>query len=58
MNKTFDCVEMKRLASLRIFEETKAMSVEERQAYWREKHAVFLQRQDARKRVAAAEKQY
>ncbi|MFA6243121.1 MAG: hypothetical protein WC655_19445 [Candidatus Hydrogenedentales bacterium] len=36
--KTFDCVEMKRAAALRIYEETKSLSLEERQAYWRAKH--------------------
>ena len=52
--KTFDCVKMKRQAALRIFEETRAMSLEQRQAYWREKHAAFVQRQEARKCAAAS----
>jgi len=35
--KTFDCVEMKRKASLRIYEETKDMTRAEKLAYWRGK---------------------
>jgi len=33
--KTFDCVEMKREASKRIYEELKGKSVEEQIEYWR-----------------------
>jgi len=33
--KTFDCVEMKRRAALRIHERMKDMTVEERIEYWR-----------------------
>jgi hypothetical protein len=51
--KTFDCVEMKRQAASRIFEETRSMSLEERQAYWREKHLAFVRRQEERRHAAA-----
>ena len=33
--KSFDCVEMKRAGALRIYEETKDMSIEEEREYWR-----------------------
>lgn len=33
--KAFDCVEMKRAGSLRIYEETKNLSLEEKREYWR-----------------------
>ena len=46
--KKFDCMAMKRKASLRIYEETKGMTLEERQDYWRRKNEVFLQNQRAR----------
>ncbi len=36
--KDFDCVEMKRTAALRIYEETKSLSLAERQTYWRVKN--------------------
>jgi len=51
--KTFDCVDMKRQAASRIYEETQGMTLEERQAYWRDKHAAFLERQEERKQTAA-----
>ena len=35
--KTFDCVEMMHEAGLRIYEETKGMTLEEELAYWRER---------------------
>ena len=47
--KTFDCVDMKRKAAERIYEETKDLSLEERQAYWREKSDLFLKKQQERK---------
>jgi len=50
--KAFDCVEMKRQAASRIYEETQGMTLEERQAYWRDKHAAFLKRQEERKQQA------
>jgi len=34
--KTFDCVEMKRQAALRIHAETKGMTIEEELAYWKQ----------------------
>jgi hypothetical protein len=49
--KTFDCVEMKRKAALRIYEETKDLSLEDREAYWRRKNDAFLAKQEARKRA-------
>ena len=50
--KTFDCIEMKRAAALRVYEETKDMSLEKRQAYWRRKNEEFLRKQEARKQAA------
>ena len=35
--KTFDCVEMMHEGALRIYEETKGMTMEEELAYWRER---------------------
>jgi hypothetical protein len=40
--KKFDCVEMMHEGALRIYEETKDMSVEEEVAYWRKRHAEAL----------------
>ena len=37
--KMFDCVEMMHRGALRIYEETKGMTVEEELTYWRERHA-------------------
>ena len=37
MKKKFDCMEMKRKAQERIYEETKDMTLEEELAYW-ERH--------------------
>ena len=51
--KTFDCVEMKRQAASRIYKETQGMTLEERQAYWRKKHAAFIDRQEERKQAMA-----
>jgi len=51
--KTFDCVEMKRDAALRIYEETKHMSLEQRQSYWQRKSDEFLKKQRERQRAAA-----
>jgi len=51
--KAFDCVEMKREAALRIYEETKHMSLEERQSYWQRKSDEFLKKQRERHRAAA-----
>jgi hypothetical protein len=46
--KTFDCVQMKRKASLRIYEETKNLTFEERVEYWRRKSEEAAARQAAR----------
>lgn len=51
--KTFDCVEMKRIAAIRIYEETKDMSLEQRQEYWQRKSDEFLRKQEARKNAAS-----
>ena len=40
--KSFDCVEMIDRAALRIYEETKDMTVEEELAYWRMRQAEAL----------------
>lgn len=42
--KTFDCIEMKRAAALRIYEETKEMTIDEELAYWRAKEQNFAAR--------------
>ncbi len=51
--KDFDCVEMKRKAAERIYEETKDMSLDERIEYWRTKEREFLQAQATRKARSA-----
>lgn len=43
MKKTFDAIEMKRQGALRIYEETKDMSLDQELAYWR-KHDEELRR--------------
>ena len=53
--KTFDCVEMKRKAAERIYEETKDFTVEQRIAYWQQKNDAFLQKQKERKGEVEAE---
>jgi hypothetical protein len=40
--KTFDCVEMMHQGALRIYEETKGMSVQEELAHWRKRHTQAL----------------
>ena len=47
--KEFDCIEMKRVAALRVYEETKEMSLKERQAYWRRKNDEFVRKYQKRK---------
>jgi hypothetical protein len=44
--KTFDCVEMKRHGSQRIYEATKDMTFEQEVAYWRERSRQFREEQD------------
>jgi hypothetical protein len=39
--KTFDCVEMKRQGAVRIHEQTKDMTLEEKIDYWRRRSQVF-----------------
>ena len=39
--KTFDCIEMKRQGSQRIYEAIKDMTVEQKIAYWREQSRQF-----------------
>jgi len=41
--KAFDCVEMMDRCALRIYEETKGMTVEEELAYWRLRQAEALE---------------
>jgi sRNA-binding protein len=48
--KAFDCVEMKRRGAIRIFEETKGMTVKEQVAYWRKQTAALRRRQQAAKK--------
>ena len=43
--KTFDCVEMKRRGSQRIYETTKNMTFEQEVAYWREQSRQFREEQ-------------
>ena len=47
--KTFDCIEMKRKAAERIYEETKDFTLEQRIAYWQQKSDAFLRKQQERK---------
>jgi hypothetical protein len=51
--KTFECVEMKRKTALRIHEETKDMTLEQRQSYWQRKNDEFLKKPAERKRAPA-----
>ena len=44
--KTFDCVEMKRRGSQRIYEATKDMTFEQEVAYWRERSRQFREEQE------------
>jgi hypothetical protein len=44
--KTFDCVEMKRRGSQRIYETTKNMTFEQEVAYWRERSRLFREEQE------------
>ena len=44
--KTFDCVEMKRLGSQRIYEKIKDMTFEQKVAYWRERSRQFREKQE------------
>ena len=54
-NKSFDCVEMKRKAAVKIYEKMKNMSREEQIAYWKERSEGFIKRhKEARKKLEAA----
>jgi hypothetical protein len=44
--KTFDCVEMKRQGSQRIYEAVKDMTFEQEVAYWRERSRQFREEQE------------
>ena len=44
--KTFDCVEMKRCGSQRIYEATKDMTFEQEVAYWREQSRQFREERE------------
>ena len=48
--KTFDCVKMQRKGALRIYEDTKAMTFEEKVQYWRRKSDEALRRHAQLKR--------
>ena len=43
--KTFDCVEMKRQAALRIHEQLKGMTVEQQIDYWKQRSEEFRREQ-------------
>lgn len=44
--KKFDCVEMKRKGSRKIYEETKDLTLEQEVAYWRKKSEEMARRYD------------
>ena len=44
--KTFDCVEMKRRGSQRIYEAIKDMTCEQKLAYWRDRSRQFREEQE------------
>ncbi|MGK7959717.1 hypothetical protein [Crocosphaera sp.] len=50
--KQFDCIEMKRLSSQKIYEEIKNMDIEEELRYWQEalKELVALKNEEIRKK--------
>ncbi len=45
--KAFDCVAMKRRASLRIYNKTKHMSLEQEIDYWRKRNEDFHKKQQS-----------
>ena len=55
--KTFDCVEMKRKAALRIYDETKNLSLDQRIDYWQQKSNEFLRKQQERRDSVQIKKQ-
>ncbi|MBN1341420.1 MAG: hypothetical protein JXQ73_02005 [Phycisphaerae bacterium] len=50
--KAFDCVEMKRRGSLRIYEETKDLTFAQKVEYWRRKSEEMTQRHEEARREA------
>lgn len=53
--KTFDCVEMMHQGALRIYEETKGMTMEEELAYWRDRRREAIDMTCDKLRAKAAE---
>ncbi|MGB2824837.1 MAG: hypothetical protein WBF17_27945 [Phycisphaerae bacterium] len=51
--KAFDCVEMKRGGSRRVYDQIKGMTREEELAFWQKRTGCLAQRIDAAKRKAA-----
>jgi hypothetical protein len=51
--KTFDCVEMKRQAALRIYERIKDLTPEEQLAYWQQRDEQFRKEREAVQQKAA-----
>ena len=49
--KTFDCVEMKRKAAIRIHEQLKNMSLQEKIEYWQKRNEVFREEQEKIKKT-------
>lgn len=45
-NKTFDCVEMKRLGSAKLYEQLKTMDLAEELNYWQQKTRDLHQQQE------------
>lgn len=48
--KTFDCVEMKRRAAARIYQETRNLSPEQNAEYWRHQNEVLREEQEEARR--------
>lgn len=55
MNKKFDCVEMKRKGSARIYDETKNFSLEKKREYWRKATEELIAEQKKVKRKQKSE---
>jgi len=55
-NKRFDCVEMKREGSRRVYEAIKGMSIEQEVVFWREQTAEFRREMQERKKAKAAKR--
>ena len=53
--KAFDCIAMKRRGAIRVYEQTKDMTLDEQVAFWKERSAALRKRQRAiRKSTARA----